>query len=265
MSTTPERGRQTMLGGIAAIWMRHYRVWLRIFWPSVVSGILNPILFLFAFGFGLGAVVKQVGDISYLHFVVPGMIANAALFQSSFEASIPSYTRFRIQRTYEAMLAAPLFFREVVYGEILWAASKGVLSALCLYLVAWAVDGLGSLSGALISFPLVALSCASFASLGLVCTAYARTYEYFSFFFVFWITPSLLFCGVFVDPAAYPQWLQWATWFFPVKHLIEVIRPLCAGLSVDWTMVALHMAYIMAFMFICAAMAARRMAKKLFD
>lgn len=263
--TANPHGTQTLVGGVLAIWMRHYRVWLRIFWPSLVSGVVNPVFFLFAFGFGIGAVVKQVGDLPYLHFVVPGMIAHAALFQSSFESSIPSYTRFRVQRTYEAMLSAPLFFKEVVYGEILWAASKGMLSALCMYLVAWWVGGLPSLAGAALSLPFVAVACMAFAALGLLCTAYARTYEFFSYFFVFWMTPSLLFCGVFVDNAAYPLWLQTVMWVFPVKHLIEVIRPLCVGQAVDWLMVAIHMAYIVAFMVVCATLAARRMAKRLFD
>ena len=266
LTTAPnDHGQQTFIKGVAAIWMRHYRVWLRIFWPSLVSGVVNPVFFLFAFGFGIGAVVKQVGEVNYLHFVVPGMVAHAALFQSSFEASIPSYTRFRVQRTYEAMLAAPLFFKEVVYGEILWAASKGCLSALCLYLVAWAMGGLPSLSGAVLSFPFVAVSCAAFASLGLLSTAYAKTYEFFSYFFVFWMTPSLLFGGVFVDNANYPEWLQLVMWVFPIKHLIEVIRPMCIGAQSDWPMVAVHMAYIIAFMLVCATLAARRMQKRLFD
>ena len=84
-----------------AVTRRQYLVWRKVLWSSLTTNVANPILFLFAFGFGLGAVVDQMGGLDYLAFVVPGMMAYSAMFAASFETTVGSFSRFDFQKTWE--------------------------------------------------------------------------------------------------------------------------------------------------------------------
>ena len=84
----------------------------------------NPLLFLFAFGFGLGAVIDDMGGLDYLAYVVPGMMAYSAMFAASFETTIGSFARFNMQKTWDAVLATPVSLLELLLGEAVWAACK---------------------------------------------------------------------------------------------------------------------------------------------
>ena len=82
-----------------AVVRRQYIVWLKLIWSSLAINIANPILFLFAFGFGLGRFIDTIGGVSYLVYVVPGMVAYSAMFAASFETTIGSFSRFYMVRT----------------------------------------------------------------------------------------------------------------------------------------------------------------------
>jgi len=109
-----------------AVWRRNALVWRRLMGPSIATNVLDPLIFLFAFGYGLGAVIDRVGGLDYLSFVVPGMMCYAAMFAASFESSISVYARFHMQRTWDAILATPVTLAELMFGEMSWAATKGV-------------------------------------------------------------------------------------------------------------------------------------------
>ena len=93
-----------------AVVRRQYIVWLKLIWSSLAINIANPILFLFAFGFGLGRFIDTIGGVSYLVYVVPGMVAYSAMFAASFETTIGSFSRFYMLRTWDATLATPVTF-----------------------------------------------------------------------------------------------------------------------------------------------------------
>jgi lipooligosaccharide transport system permease protein len=250
--------------GIRAIWLRHMTVWKTYLGGSICSNFISPSLFLFAFGFGLGAMVKQAGGMPYLVFVVPGIIANAVFFNASFEGSIQAFSRFHTQKTYNAILASPVRLFEILCGELLVAATKSVMSALAVLLVAMCVGGVGSMAGGFIMLPVVFLCALSFAAFGLLFTAYAAGYETFNYFFALWVTPSFLFCGVFFEVTRFPVWLQHLVWLMPLTHMLEVTRALMSGHGVDPVASLLHIAYVLAFGAVCLMLAQRKMAQRLF-
>ena len=92
---------------IAVTW-RQYLVWRKLIWSSLATNVANPILMLFAFGFGLGRFIDTINGIDYLAFVVPGMIAYSSMFAASFETTIGSFTRYYMQRNWNAVLATPV-------------------------------------------------------------------------------------------------------------------------------------------------------------
>jgi len=253
------------LRSVLAVTHRQFIVWRKLIWSALVTNVANPLLFLFAFGLGLGQFVERMGDVPYLAFVVPGMTAYAAMFAASFETTIGAYTRYQQQGNWDAIMATPVTLAELLLGEVLWAALKAMLSAVCVLAVGWAWGGVISLPGALISLPLVFAASLGFACFGLVATAYARGYEYFSYFFSFWITPMFVFCGVFFDIGRFPEPVQVIAWVFPMTHLIAIVRPLTTGAALDPAMVALHIAYLTAISVLAFFMAYRETQRRMFD
>ena len=253
------------LNHILAVTYRQYIVWRKMIWPAMVTNVGNPVIFLFAFGFGLGRFIDTMEGVDYMSFIVPGMIAYAAMFAASFETTIGSFTRYFLLKNWDAVLATPVSLRELLLGEILWASCKAMISALSVLIVGWLWGGVPSLGGAMIALPVIFLSALCFSCVGLAATAYASGYEFFSYFFTFWVTPMFVFCGVFFEISRFPDSVQVIAWLLPMTHIIAIIRPLCIGLPLDMTMVSLHTAYLVTMSIAAFILAHRKMQQKLFD
>jgi len=248
-----------------AVSRRQYLVWRKVVWSSLTTNVVNPIIFLFAFGFGLGAVVDRMDGLNYLAFVVPGMMGYSAMFAASFETTIGSYARYNMQKTWDATLATPVTLGALLLGEAFWATCKAMLSALCVLIVGALWGGVGSFGGALLSLPLICVAAFAFATCGLVATAYARSWEFFSYFFTFWITPMFVFSGVFFGVDRFPDYIEPVAWILPMTHLIEVVRPLVSGQDLAPLQALGHVAYVGALGIAAYVVAYRRLKTRLFD
>lgn len=250
---------------VLAITGRQYRVWVKFLGPSMASNVANPVLFLFAFGFGLGQFIDDMNGMDYLTFVTAGMIAYGAAFSASFETTIGSFTRYFTQGAWDAILSTPVTLTELMMGEVLWAAVKAVISAISVLIVGWLWGGIPSLAGALLALPIIFIAAICFACVGLAATSYARGYEFFSYFFTFWVTPMFVFCGVFFEITRFPDIIQYIAWALPMTHLVATIRPLAAGTPIELHMIALHTAYIIFLSVIAFVAANRKMRQRLYD
>jgi lipooligosaccharide transport system permease protein len=251
--------------GSLALWRRHALVWRQMFWSSMATNVANPLLFLFAFGFGLGAAIPRMAGMDYLAFVVPGMMAYSAMFSASFEGTISAFTRFHQQRTWDAILATPVSLLELLVGEVLWAATKAMISATCVLAVGWLWGGVPSPAGGLLALLILFVASLGFAVHALTATAFAKSYEFFSYYFTFWITPMFVFSGVFFAIDRFPGFVQVVSWVLPMTHLIAVIRPLTAGTELGLGAAALHLGYLVLLSAVAFAVAYRRIAARLFD
>ena len=248
-----------------AVTRRQYLVWRKVIWSSLTTNVANPLLFLFAFGFGLGAVVDQMAGLGYLAFVVPGMMAYSAMFAASFETTVGSFARFDFQKTWDATLATPVTLLELLLGEALWATCKAMISAICVLIVGALWGGIGSAGGALLSLPVILLGAFTFATCGLVATAHAKSWEFFSYFFTFWITPMFVFSGVFFAVDRFPDYVEPIAWVLPMTHLIQVVRPLVAGQDLALLDALGHVTYVAALGVMAFVVAYRRLKSRLFD
>lgn len=248
-----------------AVWWRHILVWRRMMWSSLTMQLMNPVLYLFAFGFGLGAVIRDMDGLDYLAFVVPGMMAYSMMFTASFEASISAYARLTMQQTWSAILASPVTLFELMIGEIGWAITKGLISTLGVIVVASVWGGVGSLAGAVLSLLVVMLAGFTYAACGLAATAYAKSWEFTSYFMTFWVTPNFIFSGVFFSIDRFPTYVEAISWLLPTTHLIAVIRPLTAGLPLDPLLTALHLALLALLGVAMFYLAHRKLQARLFD
>jgi len=211
-----------------AVWRRNLLVWKKLAIASVLGNIADPLLYMLALGYGIGAFVPEVGGMTYIAFIGTGMVCQSAMFTSSFEAMYSAFSRMHVQRTWEAIINAPLSLDDVVLAEWVWAASKAVVSTTAILIVIMAL-GYGHSWLALWIIPLGFLVGLCFGAFGLVMNALAPGYDFFTYFFTLVLTPMLLLSGVFFPVDQMPATLQTVAGFLPLKHAIDLARPLLMG------------------------------------
>lgn len=226
------------------VWKRNLRVWRKLIMPSLFGNFGEPVLYLLAFGYGFGRLVGEIEGMSYMVFIASGIICSSAMFTASFEGMYSAYTRMAEQNTWLAMLATPLTLDDIVFAEATWAATKGLISATAILIVA-SLLGLVSDIRALLALPVVFLAGFTFGSLALVVTAFSRSYDFFLYYFTLAVTPMLLLSGVFFPLQEMPDWVQRLALALPLAHVVEIVRPLMTG---SWpTQVLLHLAVIVGY------------------
>ncbi|MFJ4293387.1 ABC transporter permease [Cupriavidus sp. NPDC089707] len=226
------------------VWYRNYLVWKKLAIPSMIGNLADPMIYLFGLGLGLGLMVGQVNGVSYIAFLAAGTTASSVMMSASFESMYSAFSRMHVQRTWEAIMHAPLTLGDVVLGEIFWAASKAVLSGLAIMLVAAAL-GYAQMPGALLALPVIVLAGIAFAALAMIVTALAPSYDFFMFYQTLVMTPMLLLSGVFFPVEQLPEGVQAATRLLPLAHAVELIRPLMLGRPVEGA--GLHLAVLAAY------------------
>ena len=235
-----------------AVWRRHVRVWRKLAGPALLGNIGEPLLYLFALGYGLGSLVGDIQGLDYLTFLASGFICASAMNTASFEGTYSAFTRMTVQETWAAMLFTPLNVNDILFGEVFWGASKSLLSATLILIVA---TFMGAVAGwqALWVLPVALLTGACFAAMALVVTAISRSYDFFLYYFTLLITPMLLFSGVFFPLDGMPAGIQQAAAFLPLTHAIAIVRPLVTGQPV--TDVVLHISVLLLYGFVALAIA----------
>jgi len=214
------------------VWRRHFLVWRKLTIPSILGNLADPLLYMLGFGYGLGALLPEMQGISYIAFIAAGTVCSSTMMTASFEAMYSSFSRMHVQRTWDAILNAPIDLDDVVIAEIVWAASKALLSGLAVLIVATLL-GLTHAWLALWIIPLVLLVGLVFASLGLMMTALSPSYDFFMYYFTLAITPMMLLSGVFFPLEQLPGFLQTAATCLPLAHAVAIARPLMHGAVPD--------------------------------
>jgi lipooligosaccharide transport system permease protein len=227
------------LGRWLAVWRRNALVWRKSLRTALLGGFAEPLFYLFALGYGLGGFIGQVEGVSYIAFLGSGIIAASAMNAATFEGLYLAYTRMEALKTWDGMLAAPLDVSDVAMGEILWMGTKSVISAGLILLVA---AGFGLIAGwpALWVLPIAFLAGLCFGGMALVVTSFARSYDFFVYYITLCITPMTLLGGVFFPLDAMPEAVRTLGAFLPLRHVVELVRPLLSG-RWDWRL-AIHLA-----------------------
>src|SRR5436190_7608626 len=215
------------LRGALCVWRRDMESWRKYYRSSLVGALGEPILSLIAIGYGLGRFV-DLGGVSYAQFLAPGILASAAMNAASFEATFGSFTRMTQQKTYDGILATPIGIREIVAGDVLWAASKSVLSGVAVLAVATGA-GLVHSAWALVLPAVALLIGVVFAAMGLLVSSRAQAYDFFTYYFTLVITVMYFFSGIFFPLASLPAWAQAVAWCLPLTHAVALSRACAAG------------------------------------
>lgn len=232
--------------------------WRSDSWPPLVESLIS----LFAFGFGLGAYISGIADQSYIKFLAPGLVIQALLFASVFETTFGSYFRMENQRTFDAIIATPASIEDVALGEVLYGAARGMFSTVSFFIVV-AVFGFWETPGAIWILPLALLASILFSSMGLLYTAITPSINAYNFFFTLYLTPNLFFGGVFFPLENLPEPIRIFAWFLPASHLAPLMRAVNTGqyTSAFWTDLAWVLIAVMIFVYLSIIFLRRRLIK----
>ena len=246
---------------IAGVMSRELTVF-RHYWPSTTfSSIVQPTIYLLAFGLGFGTLVSRIGGVSYVQFVGTGTVATAVLFSSAFPGMFGSFVRRKFQRTYDALLAAPVDVEELVTAEVSAIALKAGLYGVAPLLVA-IVFGLDPAWG-MLTVPLIGVITGfGFAAFGVMLSAAVESIDSFSYVNSAVITPLFLVAGSFFPIDQLPQWAQTAAWFNPLYSCVELVRHACFGFQLNDLA---HLGILLVFGVVMWRLAIRNMGRKLID
>ena len=235
----------------------------RTFWKATTfSSVLEPTIYLLAFGLGLGAtIVDRVGGLEYVEFVGTGMVATAVIFSSALPAMFGTFVKHRFQRTYDAILAAPVDVEELVTAEMLWIGIRAGFYG-CFPLLVSMAFGLDPAPGMLL-VPLFCFATAlGFAAFGIAMAASVAKIDQFNYVTTLVITPLFLVAGTFFPIDALPTGLQAASQLNPLHHLVELVRHASFGFE---ALDLVRAAVLVAFAGILWRVAVRRMTARLID
>jgi lipooligosaccharide transport system permease protein len=218
----------------------------RVWRGTAVTSVVTPVLYLLAFGFGLGTLVDRTTDlpegITYLEFVAPGLLAATAMQLASFEASWPVLSAIKWSRQYHAMLATPLRVVDVLAGHQAFIAFRMLMTS-SVYLAAIAAFGAVNSPLGLLAIPVTVLVGIAFAAPIAAWGAYTKTDQSFVAIFRFGILPMFLFSGTFFPIERLPAVLELVAYVTPLWHGVDLCRQLTLG-DVDPASAAVHVAYL---------------------
>jgi lipooligosaccharide transport system permease protein len=233
------------------------------YWKSsTFSSTVEPTIYLLAFGFGFGSLVGTIGGYEYVEFVGTGTVATAVLFSAAFPAMFGTFVKYQFQRTYDAILAAPVDTEELVTAEALWIATRASVYG-CVPLLVAIVFGLDPAWG-MVTVPFIAwISGFGWAGFGIAVAGFSKSFENFNYIVSAVLTPLFLVAGTFFPIETLPGWAQFLAELNPLYHTVELVRHAAFGWE-GWEDVA-SLGALVVFGILMWRIAIRAMVRKLID
>jgi lipooligosaccharide transport system permease protein len=229
---------------------------------STFASIVQPLIYLLAFGFGFGSLVKTVGGRDYVEFVATGTVATAVLFSSVFPAMFGTFVKYKFQRTYDAILAAPVDTEELVTAETLWIAARAAFFG-CVPIVIGFFFGLDPTWG-MLAVPFIAfLAGLGWTAFGIFTAAVLKSIDDFSYVTSTVITPLFLVAGTFFPLSGLPDWVHYASNANPLFHCVELVHHAAFGFE-GWVDVG-HLAFLVGFALVTWRLAIHYMTRRVID
>ncbi len=262
MSPDRTRTRRLEPAAIAGVMSREVANF-RTFWiATTFSSVLEPTIYLLAFGLGLGAtIVSDVDGLDYVEFVGTGMVATAVIFSSALPAMFGTFVKHRFQRTYDAILAAPVDVEELVTAEMLWIALRAGVYG-CFPLIVSFAFGLDPTPGMLLVPVFGLITALGFAAFGIAVAGTVAKIDQFNYVTTVVITPLFLVAGTFFPIDQLPEGFQVAAQFNPLYQLVQLVRGAAFGFeAVD----LLRVGVLLLFAFAMWRLAVRQLTRRLVD
>ena len=238
-------GEKYYSGRSRAIMERAYIAFKSSTWMIVVSGFVEPVLFLLSFGYGLKDLVGDITiagqPIGYVAFIAPALLATSAMNGAIYDSTMNVYFKLKHDRIYHGMLATSLGPMDVALGEIGWALLRGLSYAIG-FMAIVAPLGLIPSAWGILAIPAAVLIAFGFASFGMAVTSYMKSWQQLEIVNVV-LLPMFLFSGSFYPLSVFPDWLQTVIRLFPLAHAIDLVRGLTLG-NISWALVGHAMYFV---------------------
>lgn len=256
------RVRRLEPAALAGVISRDVAIFGRYWRATTFSSIVQPTIYLLAFGLGFGALVSHVGHWTYVQYVATGVVATAILFSSAFPGMFNTFVRWQFQRTYDAMLAAPVDVEELITAEVLWISVRAGVYGMAPLIVGFAF-GLQPEPGMLLVPFIGFVTGFGFASFGVTVAAIAKTIDNFNYITSAVLTPLFLVAGTFFPISTLPGWAQIAAQLNPLYHCVQLVRDASIG-SLGLADLG-HAAVLIGFALVMWRLAIWRLGKRLID
>ena len=211
------------------VFLRNLLVWRKLALPSLVGNIAEPLMWLVAFGYGMGALIGGVEvngtRVPYILFLASGSICMSAMNAASFEALYSAFSRMHVQKTWDGILNAPVGLDNIVLAEMLWAAFKAIFTATAILGVMLAL-GISHSPKLLAAWPVLLCAGVMFSSIALIFNALAKSYDFFTYYFTLVLTPMMFLSGVFFPREQLPPLVRAISDWLPLTNAIELVRPM---------------------------------------
>lgn len=224
-------------------------------WLPFITGFLEPVLYLFSIGVGLGGLIGRIDGVDYASYVAPAMLASSAMNGAVFDSTFGVYFKLRFTKLYDAVLATPLRPRDIAVGEISWALIRGLIYAAA-FLVVMTIAGYVHSAQAILALPAATLIGFSFASVAMAATTYMTSWQDFDYITLATL-PLFLFSATFYPLSTYPPALRIVAQLSPLYHGVALIR----GCTLGTTGVSAlaHTGYLLVLGLAGVAMTTRRL------
>jgi len=223
------------------VWQRDFDVFMKTWKVNFFPPLLEPIFYLVALGYGLGGFVSNIEGLPYIQFIAPALVAISVMNSSFFECTYGSFVRMYYQKTFDGIITTPINVEEVIAGELLWGATRSLVSSTIVLSV---VAAFGLISSPLFILipPIAFLGGLMFSSIGMCFTAIAPNIDFFNYPGFLFITPMFLLSNTFFPFSRFPPALQtFALAVLPLVHQVTLTRGLMLGnleslllLSIIW-------------------------------
>ena len=211
------------------VFLRNLLVWRKLAIPSLVANIAEPLMWLVAFGYGLGALVGEVtlgeDKVPYILFLASGSICMSAMNAATFEALYSAFSRMHVQKTWDGILNAPMRLSDVLLAEMLWAAFKALFTITAI-LGVMSVLGITHSWKILAAWPILLGVGIVFSCIALIFNALAKGYDFFTYYFTLFLTPMMFLSGVFFPRDQLPGIVRDISAWLPLTQAIALVRPL---------------------------------------
>ncbi len=247
---------------LVAVMSRDVVIFGRYWRSTTFSSVMQPTIYLLAFGLGFGSLVSRVGHYDYVQYVATGVVATAVLFSSAFPGMFNTFVRWQFQRTYDAMLATPLDVEELITAEVLWISIRAGVYGMAPLLVGIPF-GLSPSWGMLLVPFIGLLTGFGFACFGVLVAAIAKTIDNFNYITSAVLTPMFLVAGTFFPISTLPPGLRTIAEFNPLYHCVQLVRD--AVFEVLGPADLGHVAVLLAFALLMWRLAIRQLGRRLID
>lgn len=211
------------------VFLRNLLVWRKLAIPSLLGNIAEPLMWLVAFGYGMGALVGKITvdgqPVPYILFLASGSICMSAMQAASFEALYSAFSRMHVQKTWDGIMNAPVGLDDIVLAEMLWAAFKALFTVTAILGVMLALN-ISHSPKMLLAWPILLGVGITFSSMALVFNAMAKGYDFFTYYFTLFLTPTMFLSGVFFPLDQLPSAVRVVADWLPLSNAVALVRPL---------------------------------------